>query len=158
MRISSILRVTDRGIVSQHVVKLIISALLIISLFLIIVNCLMYLGPFMWVWCCWPGCKFHPCYEASLSDVFVETLVITSLLSNRIIRRHCYYPGEFGVIVVRPLLVPPVLLNRGNCSQFWWTDVPPSIFEVVIFASFIESLFFAIACCDRSWLLHATAL
>jgi hypothetical protein len=61
-RLSSILRVTDRGILSQHVVNLIISALLVIILFLIIVNYLMYLGPFMWFWGCWPGCKFHPCY------------------------------------------------------------------------------------------------
>jgi len=142
MRLSSILRVIDRGILSQHVVNVIISAIPVINLFLIIVNCLMYLGPFMWLWGCWPGCKFYPCYWASLSDVFVETLVITPLLSNRIIRRHCYDPGEFGVIVVRPLLVPPVLLNRGNCPQFWWTVVPPSIFELVIFASFVEPLCF----------------
>jgi hypothetical protein len=62
MRLSSILGVTDRGILSQHIVNLIISALLVINLFLIIVNCIMYLGPFMWLWGCWPGCKFHPCY------------------------------------------------------------------------------------------------
>jgi len=62
MLLSSVLRVTDRGILSQHVVNLIISAHLVINLFLIIVNCLMYLGPFMRLWGCWPGCKFHPCY------------------------------------------------------------------------------------------------
>jgi len=47
MRLSSILRVIDRGILSQHVVNVIISAIPVINLFLIIVNCLMYLGPFM---------------------------------------------------------------------------------------------------------------
>jgi hypothetical protein len=44
MRLFSIFGVTDRGILSQHV-NIIISALLKISLFLIIVNYLMYLDP-----------------------------------------------------------------------------------------------------------------